>query len=142
MTLDWNYEKCFVNISIPEYIQKTLKKILYSSPKRRIDSPHAYAKPIFGQKTQSPTPIDTSTPLPPAGIKRVQEIMGTLLFYARIIDSTLLVALNEISTQQAAPTILTMQKCNRVLDYGACNPNASLRCGYGRLLSGSSKSKN
>lgn len=62
-----------------------------------------------------------------AHTKRVQEIKGTLLFYARAIDSTLLPTLNEISTTQASPTMETLQKCNRLLNYVACNPNAGLR---------------
>eukprot|EP00804_Cyclotella_cryptica_P018740 CCRYP_007222-RA/>CCRYP_007222-RA protein AED:0.44 eAED:0.44 QI:0/0/0/1/0/0/2/0/167 len=47
---------------------------------------------------------DTSPPLDTAGIKRIQGIVGSLLYYARAGDNKLLVALSTISLQQTAAT--------------------------------------
>jgi hypothetical protein len=58
---------------------------------------------------------------------RVQSINGTILYYARAIDPTLLPAHNEISTCQAAHTQDTMDKCNQVLDYVATHPLAVIQ---------------
>ena len=70
---------------------------------------------------------DTSSLLDEHGIKYVQQVTGSLLYYARAIDGTMLPALNTIGTQQAKPTKKTMQKCLRLLDYAATYPYGSLR---------------
>ena len=54
--------------------------------------------------------------------------MGSFLYYARAIDSTILPALSEISSAQAHPTeATTKQKTLMLLDYLASNPHAKLR---------------
>ena len=70
---------------------------------------------------------DTSTPLDKKGTTKVQSIVGSLLYYARAIDNTLLPALNSIAAQQAKPTENTMKKCKRVLDYVSTFPNVFIR---------------
>ena len=52
--------------------------------------------------------------------------MGSLLYYARAIDYTLLPALNTISQSQAKPTKNTQQVCKTLLDYCATYPNVVL----------------
>ena len=42
---------------------------------------------------------DTSPVLDPGGIKRIQAIIGALLYYARAVDNKLLVALSTLGTQ-------------------------------------------
>ena len=42
--------------------------------------------------------------------KKVQQISGTFLYYGLAIDPTILPALNEIATQQSAPTENTLKK--------------------------------
>ena len=53
---------------------------------------------------------DPSPLLPPEGKKEVQSVQGSLLYYARSVDPTMLPGLNEISGAQAKPTILTHKK--------------------------------
>jgi hypothetical protein len=55
------------------------------------------------------------------------EIIGTLLFYARAIDNTMLVALNALASQQAAPTQTTMDHIVHLLNYAATYPDATVR---------------
>jgi hypothetical protein len=74
-------------------------------------SPPQYAK--------EPTKLPT---LDKVGTQCVQGINGTLLYYTRAVDPTMLPALNEISSQQASPTSLTTTKCNQLLDYAATYP--------------------
>ena len=59
---------------------------------------------------------DTSPPLDEAGIKRIQAIVGAVLFYGRAVDKKILVKLNSIGTQQAAATEATNESVNQVLD--------------------------
>ena len=57
----------------------------------------------------------------------MQSIIGSLLYYARALDYTILPALNTISSQQASPTDTTLHHCHTLLDYVASHPNTILR---------------
>ena len=71
--------------------------------------------------------IDTSPKLSPEDIKRVQNIVGTLLYYSRAVGSTLATVLSNIASQQANGTEETMKACHQLLDYVASHPNTVLR---------------
>ncbi len=58
----------------------------------------------ISKDNQAPSPLDDSPLLDEAGKKRVQQIVGSFLYYARAVDPTILMALSEISSQQSAPT--------------------------------------
>ena len=47
---------------------------------------------------------DTTAPLDTAGITRLHEIIGTLLFYAHTVNSTMLVALGTLTSAQSKGT--------------------------------------
>jgi len=68
--------------------------------------------------------VDASPPLDKAGKKFIQEVCGTLLYYARAVDCTMLAALGSIATQQANPTQLTLTKTRQLLDYATTHPDA------------------
>ena len=53
--------------------------------------------------------------------------MGTLLYYARAVDATILVALGTLAAQQAKGTEHTSRAINQLLDYCHTHPNAILR---------------
>ena len=57
----------------------------------------------------------------------MQEVLGTFLFYARAVDSTLLAAIGTIATQQASATEQTMCDITQLLNYCATHPNATIR---------------
>ncbi len=63
--------------------------------------------------------------LEPVGIKRIQAIIGALLYYARAVDNKLLVALSTLGTQQVSATTTTATKadCDWLLDYCATYPD-------------------
>ena len=79
-----------------------------------------------GQRQYAQTP-DNAPKLSPAETTKVQSIVGSLLYYARAIDNTLLPALNTIAASQAAPTTATMKKCKRILDYVATYPQVYIQ---------------
>ena len=111
---------------MPTNVEKTLIKLKHPKPKKLVKAPHIWTIPAYGKKTQL-APIDTTPPLNDKEKTRIQQIVGSLLYYVRAIDSTILPALSEISSLQAHPTEATRQKANMLLDYLACNPNAKLR---------------
>ncbi len=54
----------------------------------------------------------------------VQEVIGTFLYYAQCVNSTMLTALGSLAMQQANPTVNTMIKLRQFLDYAATHLDA------------------
>ena len=127
ISLKWNYKKRIVDLSMPGYIDRALTRFLHITPTRSQHSPFAAPLPVFGQAQQLTPSPDLSKPLPPTGIKHVQEIIGVLLYQARALNSPLLAALNTLGTAQAAATENTIIALTQLLDYCATYPNPILR---------------
>ncbi len=88
------------------------------------NSPHPHVAPTYGAKAQYVEPDEISTPLDKEGKKYIQAVTGTLLYYSRAVDPTMLVALNAIATQQASPTQKTLERVKQLLDYCASQEEA------------------
>ena len=128
LTIGWDYPNGTVDISMPGYIKHALERFNHPQPSRPQHSPHEWHKPVYGStKQQQPTTIKSSPALSDSATKRIQSITGTLLYYARGVDPTMLPALNEISAQQSAPTQDTETKVQRLMDYAATHPDATIR---------------
>jgi len=126
ITLQWDYVARTVNLSMPGYIEKALKTYLDKRPKRPQHALHAWTAPSYCFKVQLTPPAD-SKPLDAGGLTRIQQIIGTLLFYGRAIDSTLLVALSTLSAAQSKGTAATAQAITQLLSYCATHPDATIR---------------
>ena len=59
---------------------------------------------MFGAVTQYANPEDDSAPLPPEDITMVSKIVGTFLYYALAVNSTMLVALSDLAIAQSKAT--------------------------------------
>ena len=122
--LAWDYNKRSCRLSMNGYIKEVLIRFGHPQPTSPQHSPHRHRPIVYGAKAQyEPTDIDTSPPLPEAGIKRVQGIVGSLLYYARAVDPKLLCTLSAIGSQQAAATQNTTTSVNQLLDHVATYPN-------------------
>eukprot|EP00804_Cyclotella_cryptica_P026697 CCRYP_007931-RG/>CCRYP_007931-RG protein AED:0.31 eAED:0.31 QI:0/-1/0/1/-1/1/1/0/442 len=123
INLTWNYSTRSCRLTMKEYIATNLFKYYHPLPKKCQLSPCKATPIVYGAKTQfSPDP-DDSPLLPTEGIKRVQGIVGALLYYARAINNKLLHALSDIGTEQASATGHTNDKINQLLDYCSTYPN-------------------
>ena len=71
-------------------------------------------------------PTDDSPLLNKEKKKFVQEVTGVFLYYARAVDSTMLVALSAIAAEQGSPTENTLKRVNQFLDYAATHPEATI----------------
>jgi hypothetical protein len=108
LTIDWDYSNCTVDISIPGYIECTLQCFQHPPPTWPQHLPHEWQKPTYGAKTQYAPEPNASPAHDAKDTKHVQEVLGTLLFYARAIDSTLLTAKGTLASQQAHGTKATL----------------------------------
>ncbi len=127
ITIKWDYTNRTVDLSMPGYVQAMLHKYQHPAPPRLQHAPHASATPNYGVKVQFAEPTDSSALLSPAATKRVQQITGTLLYYARAVDSTMLVALGTIAQQQSKATLNTARAVHQLLDYAHTHPDAAIR---------------
>ncbi len=90
-------------------------------------TPYTPALKQFGSEAQPPLPPDTSPLLDKKGVRRVQQIVGSILYYARAVDMTVLMALSSIAIEQTKATELTMARCTQLLDYLAHHSKAKVR---------------
>jgi hypothetical protein len=70
---------------------------------------------------------DLTPLLSKAQILKMQQVIGVFLFYARAIDSSLLVTLSDLASQQTQGTQLTEQNMYHMLDYLATHPDTTVR---------------
>ena len=71
------------------------------------------------------SPEDTSPPASAAQKKELQEVIDSLLYYARILDHSLLPTVTYLACFQASPTLATMAAMERFLGYCAKRSNAT-----------------
>ena len=95
-----------------------LQRFEHPLPLKPQDSPHPWTPLVYGAKVQLTPLPDASNPLEATACHRIQEILGTLLFYARAVDDTLLMAINSLAAEQNVATRTTMDKAvNKMILY-------------------------
>ena len=97
-----------------KYITDALKLFHHLSPKEPQYQPHPHFKQKFGAKAQYNKKADDYPLLNKHKKKFIQEVVGTLLYYARAFDCTMLTAIRSIAVQQAAPTQNIMVKVKQL----------------------------
>ena len=116
-----------MDISIPGYVDKVLHKFQHKPPINIQHAPHTWTQPIYGKHRQYTPDPDTTPKLDKKETKYIQGVVGSLLYYARAIESPMFPALNEIATTQAQPTEHTKQQVKMLLDYIASHKDAKIR---------------
>ena len=105
------------------YIANLLVALNHPAPKKLQLSPHQCREIKYGSKVQHAHGEDTSTLLDPSGIRRVQQIVGALLWIGRAVNNKLIFALSAIGSQQASATESTNDAIHQLLDYCATYPD-------------------
>jgi hypothetical protein len=126
MTLKWDYNKRTCDISMPGYVSNVLSKFQHDSPKHPQHTPSRYVTPVYGANTQYATK-DETPPLTAKQCLTIQKVTGSVLYYARAVDPTVLMPLNDIATEQTKATEKTQAATNQMLDYLATHPDATIR---------------
>ena len=89
---------------MPEYIKKAMVQFGHKQPSKPQMQPHPHTKPVYGAKMQYAKPTNNSEPATNEEEKFIHQVIGTLLYYARAVDLTLLVALSALSSAQSKAT--------------------------------------
>jgi uncharacterized coiled-coil protein SlyX len=111
---------------LPGYVSNVLSKFKHDAPKHPQHTPSRYVTPVYGAKTQYATK-DETPPLTPKQCLTIQKVTGSMLYYARAVDPTVLMSLNDIATEQTKTTEKTQAVMNQLLDYLATHPDAAIR---------------
>ena len=109
---------------MPGYIEKLLQKYKHVTAKHPQHCLFVPPPKQYGSAAQSVAPPDDSKPLSADNIKHLQCIIGSILYYARAVDMTVLVALSTIASRQAKGTEQTLSQARQLLDYLATHPDA------------------
>eukprot|EP00804_Cyclotella_cryptica_P002036 CCRYP_007428-RA/>CCRYP_007428-RA protein AED:0.34 eAED:0.34 QI:0/0/0/1/0/0/4/0/371 len=108
----------YLDISLPGYITKQLIKCNHPPPKK--NSQHT---------TQDTLPLDDSptSHLDKNGIRRIQQMVGSFVYYCRATNPTTPHTLSELSTQHSTAKENTLKRCNHFLNYMWTHPDARIR---------------
>jgi hypothetical protein len=104
---------------MPGYIKAALHKYQHASPDRPEHAPHTWNPPIYGAKTQFVKDETLSPALSNKDVNKLQQLTGTLLYYARVVDPTLIMPINVLASEQSNATEFTSDKVIKLLNY--CN---------------------
>jgi hypothetical protein len=126
MSLKWDYKNRTCSISMPGYVSNVLSKFQHDAPNHPQHTPSNYVTPLYGAKTQYATQ-DETPPLTAKQCLNIQKVPGSVLYYARAVDPTVLMPVNDIATEQTKITEKTQAAKNQLLDYLATHPDATIR---------------
>ena len=129
MTLNWNYTERWMEKSIPSYIDKVRTRFYGANvAPKRVGAPHVWTAPQYGSsQSQLTTPIDSSPLLSTPDKTHLQEIVGSLLYFDRCINSTILATLGSIRTNIADGTERVAAMAAYLLNFCANNRNPKVR---------------
>jgi hypothetical protein len=126
MTLKWDDKHMTCDISMPGYVLNVLSKFKHDAPQHPQHTPSIYDTPVYGAKSQYATK-DNTLPLAAKQCLNIQKVTGSVLYYARAVDPTVLMPLNDIATEQTKDMEKTQAATNQLLDYLATHPDATIR---------------
>ena len=125
--IKWYYSARTCGISMPNYLKEALHKFQHPTPPCPQNAPHSWKYPTYGAKIQYAHDTEHSTLFPPKYIHLVQQIVGTLLYYAITVDPTMLVALGTLYLLYSKATKNTYNATLWLLNYANFNPDAIIR---------------
>jgi hypothetical protein len=127
INLKWDYIKRTLEILMPGYIKCQLLKYKHVVAPGPQHCPYSPAPRKYESEAHAPLPPDTTQRLDKDKIKKIQKIVGSILYYARVVDMMVLMAFSTIASKQMTGTEQTMEKALQVLDYLATHPDATVK---------------
>jgi hypothetical protein len=112
---------------MPGYIKAALHKYQHDSPECPEHAPHTWNPPINGAKTQYVKDERISPALSAKDVNKLQQQTGTLLYYDRAFDPTLIMPINVLASEQSKATEVTAEKVIKLLNYCNTHPETKIR---------------
>ena len=108
---------------MPGYVKKALTQFQHIQQGQTQHSPSPYTAPDYGKKCQM-TNVGLTATITPEEKSELQTATGKFLYYGRVVNNTMLHALNFLSTQVNNGTKQTKKALKHILDYCYDNPDA------------------
>jgi hypothetical protein len=108
---------------MPGYIKAALHKYQHAAPAHPEHAPHTWNPPIYGAKTQFVKDETISPAISDKDVNKLQQLTGTLLYYARAVDPTLIMPINVLASEQSNATSVTADKVIKLLNYFNTHPS-------------------
>ena len=124
ISLRWDYDAHTVDLSIPGYAETQLHKSHHQKPPQPEHSPNRYNCPQYGVKQKLTKEANTSDLLSDAKNRLTKQVVGSMVWYTRAIDTTMRVALSNLSSMQTACTRDTSQALYKFFNYCTTHPDA------------------
>ena len=134
LTIQWDYTNRKAHIHMPGYLDKAFVRFKHDKPMKIQNSPYPHVPPSYGAKIQYVEDEHDSPLLSKEDTKYIQAVTGTLLYYARAVDPTILPALSAIATEQAKPTQETMKRVKQLLDYCSTQEEAMITYNASKMI--------
>jgi hypothetical protein len=115
-----------VTVSMPGYIEKLLRKVRPDGVKSA-RTPGVYSPPNYKSPQAQTATIDSSPLASKEQQHELQVVVGTLLYYARTVDPSILTAVHELGSVQSQPTIKDIKKVERLLQYVSSHQKGATR---------------
>jgi hypothetical protein len=112
---------------MPGYIKAALHKYQRAAPTLPEHAPHTWNPPVYGAKTQYVEDENNIPALSAKDVNKLQELTGTLLYYARALDPTLIMSINVLASEQSKATADTSDKIIKLLNYCNTHPETKIR---------------
>ena len=123
-----------MGVSIPDYIASVLQKYQHNYSKKPKHTPLQLIHNHSNNIEQTAILHDISTTLSQYKTTKIQQIIRSLLYYARAKDNTVSLVLNTIAQSQNKPTKHTQKLCHDLLDYCATYLNTGLKYYKGNMI--------
>jgi hypothetical protein len=127
LTLEWDYKNRRMDLSMPGHIKAALHKYQHAAPAHPEHAPHTWNPPVYGAKTKYVEDETTSPALSNKDVNELQQLTGTLLYYARAVDPTLIMPINVLASEQSKSTEVTADKVIKLINYFNTHPETKIR---------------
>jgi hypothetical protein len=120
----WDYINHTIYIFMPGYTEKSLDP---TPPLTTTTISSRMANASIRRTPPDDARPDDTVILSQAERTRIEEVIGALIFYGRVIDSTVLVALDTIAYKKIKGEQATAQAIAKLLNYASAHPDATVR---------------
>jgi hypothetical protein len=108
------------------YIKAALHEYQHPAPASLDHAPHTWNQPMYGAKTQFVNETKTSPTLTNKKVNTLQQLTGTLLYYAMAFYPTLIMPINVLASEQSNATEITADKVIKPLNYCNTHPETKI----------------
>ena len=99
ITMKWDHTKIYVDISMPVYVKEALHQFGHKIPKNPQCQPYPAPIRTYAADAKKMKPLDISPALPIEEVRKIEPIIGKLLYYARLVYSPCLFPISTMATR-------------------------------------------